>query len=352
MQKEEILSLVRKHILSLKPYSSARDEFSGKDGVFLDANENPFGELNRYPDPHQKELKKRLSEIKSVPVNNIFVGNGSDEVIDLAFRIFCNPGNDKALIFTPTYGMYEVSAEINEVELIKIPLTATFQIDFNALENHMGDETLKLIFICSPNNPTSNSLENIEKVLQKFKGIVIVDEAYIDFSKKNSFLTKIDEYPNLIVMQTFSKAWGLAAARVGMAYSNDLIISLFNKIKPPYNVSEPNQKAALKALDDTEGFEKRKSIILEQRTWLENQLNGLAVVIKIYPSDANFLLVEMTDANKIYNELVNQKVITRNRHSVVKNCIRITVGSPEENQVLIKALEKVGRPESEVGRKV
>jgi histidinol-phosphate aminotransferase len=341
MQKTEINKLVRKNILSLKPYSSARDEFSGTDGVFLDANENPFGELNRYPDPRQKELKKKLSEIKSIPIENIFVGNGSDEVIDLTFRIFCNPGKDKALTFTPTYGMYEVSAEINDVELIKLPLTASFQIDFDALENYLDDASLKLIFICSPNNPTASSLENIEKVLQNFNGIVIVDEAYIDFSKASSFLTKIDQYTNLIVMQTFSKAWGLAAARVGMAYSNDLIISLYNKVKPPYNVSGPNQKAALKALEDKAGFEKRKSIILEQRTWLQNQLDGLPVVIKIYPSDANFLLVEMTDANRIYNELVNQKVITRNRHSVVKNCIRITVGSPEENQLFIEALSKL-----------
>jgi histidinol-phosphate aminotransferase len=341
MQKSEIINLVRKNILSLKPYSSARDEFSGSDGVFLDANENPFGELNRYPDPHQKELKAKLSEIKSVPVSTIFVGNGSDEVIDLTFRIFCNPGKDKALTFTPTYGMYEVSAEINDVELIKVPLTATFQIDFEVLENYLDETSLKLIFICSPNNPTANSLDKIEKVLQKFNGIVIVDEAYIDFSKASSFLTKIDQYPNLIVMQTFSKAWGLAAARVGMSYSNDLIISLYNKVKPPYNVSDPNQKAALKALEDTNGFEKRKSVILEQRAWLQNQLVGLAVVIKIYPSDANFLLVEMKDANRIYNELVNQKVITRNRHSVVQNCIRITVGSPEENQILVEALKKL-----------
>ena len=341
MQLTEINNLVRKNILSLKPYSSARDEFSGSDGVFLDANENPFGELNRYPDPHQKELKSKLSEIKSVPVENIFVGNGSDEVIDLTFRIFCNPGKDKALTFTPTYGMYEVSAEINNVELIKVPLTAEFQIDFNALENYLSDENLKLIFICSPNNPTANSLKNIEKVIQKFKGIVIVDEAYIDFSKASSFLTKINQYPNLIIMQTFSKAWGLAAARVGMAYSNNTIISLYNKVKPPYNVSGPNQKAALNALNDAAGFENRKSIILEQRTWLQNQLIELAVVLKIYPSDANFLLVEMTDANRIYNELVNQKVITRNRHSVVQNCIRITVGSPEENQILVDALKKI-----------
>jgi histidinol-phosphate aminotransferase len=341
MQKEEISKLVRKNIFSLKPYSSARDEFSGTEGIFLDANENPFGELNRYPDPHQKELKQKLSIIKNVPVENIFIGNGSDEVIDLTFRIFCIPGKDKALIFTPTYGMYEVSAEINDVELIKIPLTNTFQIDFDALENYLDDENLKLIFICSPNNPTANSLENIPEVLQKFKGIVIVDEAYIDFSNSGSFLAIIDQYPNLIVMQTFSKAWGLAAARVGMAYANNMIISFFNKIKPPYNVSDPNQKAALKALEDKAGFEKRKSIILDQRTWLQNQLADLAVIIKIYPTDANFLLVEMTDANRIYNELVRQKVITRNRHTIVSNCIRITVGSPEENQVLIKALKKL-----------
>ena len=237
--------------------------------------------------------------------------------------------------------MYEVSAEINDIELIKVPLTAEFQIDFDALENYLEDETLKLIFICSPNNPTANSIDNIEKVLQKFKGILIVDEAYIDFSKASSFLNKIKQYPNLVVMQTFSKAWGLAAARVGMAYSNDLIISLFNKVKPPYNVSGPNQKAALNALEEDAGFEKRKLIILEQRMWLQNQLAGLAVVIKIYPSDANFLLVEMTDANRIYNELVNQKVITRNRHNVVQNCIRITVGSPEENKILVEALKKI-----------
>lgn len=341
MQKEQINKLVRKNILSLKPYSSARDEFSGSEGVFLDANENPFGHLNRYPDPHQKALKKRLSEIKSMPVENIFVGNGSDEVIDLTFRIFCNPGSDKALTFTPTYGMYEVSAAINDIDLIKIPLTASFQIDLDALQNYLGDENLKLIFICSPNNPTANSLENIEKVLQKFKGMVVVDEAYIDFSRGDSFLDKIEEYPNLIVMQTFSKAWGLAAARVGMAYANSEVISFYNKVKPPYNVSEPNQQAAFVALADVAGFEQRKSVILSQRTWLENQLPALAVVKKIYPSDANFLLVEMTDANRIYNELVGQKVITRNRHSVIENCIRITVGSPEENQKLVDALKKI-----------
>ena len=337
----ELRERVRPNILKLKPYSSARDDFQGHEGIFLDANENPFGELNRYPDPHQKELKKKLGALKSVPVETIFIGNGSDEIIDLTFRIFCCPGKDKALTFSPTYGMYEVSAEINDVELIKVPLNTDFQIDFEAFEKQINDKDIKLIFVCSPNNPTGNSLYNIEQVLAKFDGIVLVDEAYIDFSMEQSCREMISRYPNLIVMQTFSKAWGLAAARVGIAYADAAIIGIFDKVKPPYNVSELNQKAALKALEDLEGFENRKKIILEQKAWLEKQLPGLKPVIKIYPSDANFLLVEVTDANRIYTELVNRKVITRNRNSLVKNCIRITVGSPEENLKLIEALRKI-----------
>lgn len=339
----ELEKIVRKNILNLKPYSSARSEFTGKEGVFLDANENPFGTLNRYPDPFQKELKSKLGILKSIAVENIFIGNGSDEVIDLAFRIFCEPGKDKALTFSPTYGMYDVSAEINDVDLIKVPLNASFQIDFAALENHLNDESLKLIFICSPNNPTGNNIENIDLVLQKFKGIVIVDEAYIDFSTAGSFINKIKQYPNLIVSQTFSKAWGLAAARVGTAYADISIISLFNKVKSPYNVSELNQKAALSALENYSEFEKRKAIIIEQKEWLKKQLSTLPVVNKVYPSDANFILVETADANRIYNELVDQKVITRNRNALVKNCIRITVGTAEENKKLINELSKIIR---------
>lgn len=339
----ELEKIVRKNILNLKPYSSARSEFTGKEGVFLDANENPFGTLNRYPDPFQKELKSKLGVLKSIAVENIFIGNGSDEVIDLAFRIFCEPGKDKALTFSPTYGMYDVSAEINDVDLIKVPLNASFQIDFAALENHLNDESLKLIFICSPNNPTGNNIENIDLVLQKFKGIVIVDEAYIDFSTAGSFINKIKKHPNLIVSQTFSKAWGLAAARVGTAYADISIISLFNKVKSPYNVSELNQKAALIALEDYSEFEKRKAIIIEQKEWLKKQLSSLPVVNKVYPSDANFILVETIDANRIYNELVDQKVITRNRNTLVKNCIRITVGTAEENKKLINELSKIIR---------
>lgn len=337
----ELEKIVRKNILNLKPYSSARSEFTGKEGVFLDANENPFGTLNRYPDPFQKELKLKLGALKSVAVENIFIGNGSDELIDLAFRIFCEPGKDKALTFSPTYGMYDVSAEINDAELIKVPLNTSFQIDFGALENHLNDELLKLIFICSPNNPTGNNIENIDLVLQKFKGVVIVDEAYIDFSTAVSFINKIKQYPNLIVSQTFSKAWGLAGARVGTAYADISIISLFNKVKSPYNVSELNQKAALNALENYSEFEKRKAIIIEQKEWLEKQLTTLPAVNKVYPSDANFILVETVDASRIYNELVDQKVITRNRNTLVKNCIRITVGTAEENKRLINELSKI-----------
>lgn len=337
----ELKNLVRNNILTLKPYSTARDEFTGNDAIFLDANENPFGELNRYPDPHQKELKIKLSEIKSIPTENIFIGNGSDEAIDLAFRIFCNPGADKALIFQPTYGMYEVSAKINDTELIKVPLNSSFQIDFKIFENYLNDERIKLLFICSPNNPTGNIINNIDLVLQNFKGVVIVDEAYIDFCNIESFISKINQYPNLIVLQTFSKAWGLAAARVGVAYANSEIISLFNKIKPLYNVSELNQNVVINSLCNLSEFEKHKVIILEQKMWLEFELTKISFVKRIYPSDANFILIETTDANNIYNELVKQNVVTRNRNNLVKNCIRITVGTPEENQKLINEMSKI-----------
>lgn len=334
-------NIVRENILRLKPYSSARDEFNGTNGIFLDANENPFGYLNRYPDPYQKELKKQLSNYRSIPTENIFIGNGSDEVIDLAFRIFCNPGKDKAVTFSPTYGMYDVSAEINEVALVKVPLNQAFQIDLEKFEEVLKMDSLKLILICSPNNPTGNSIDHIETILQKFEGIVLVDEAYIDFSTQESLLQKIKLYPNLMVVQTFSKAWGLAAARVGIAYAGEAIISLFNKVKPPYNVSKLNQEAASKALTNFNEFEKNKKVIIKQRNWLEKELKSSPHIKKIYPSDANFILVETTNANYIYNQLVANQVITRNRNNLVNNCIRITVGSPEENQQLINVLNRI-----------
>ena len=336
----DLQKLIRPSLLNLKPYSSARDEFTGSEGIFLDANENPYGELNRYPDPHQKALKKKLSEVKSVAAENIFIGNGSDEIIDLIFRLFCVPVKDKALTFTPTYGMYDVSAAINNVELIKIPLNDSFQINENELSSYLTDENLKLIFICSPNNPTGNNIENISSIASKFKGIVVIDEAYIDFSEAKTFSKFINEMENIIVMQTLSKAWGLAAARVGMAFADRTIIQHLNNIKPPYNVSGLNQEAAINALNNRMIFEEQKKSILLQRDFLQQELNKISCVKKIFPTDANFILVEMTDADKIYNALVSKKVITRNRNSVVKNCIRITVGSPEENKILIKTLNE------------
>lgn len=335
----QLEKIVRPNILNLKPYSSARDEYTGKDAVFLDANENPFGELNRYPDPHQTALKEKLSSLKNIGTENIFIGNGSDEVIDIAYRTFCEPGKDKALTFSPTYGMYEVSAAINNIELIKIPLNENFQIDLALLNKYIDDDNLKLIFICSPNNPSGNNLNNMEDVLKRFNGIVFVDEAYIDFSDSESFLSKLSSYPNIIISQTFSKARGLAAARIGTAFAAKEIIELYNKVKPPYNVSKLNQEAALQSLQDEQQFEENKNTILAQRSFLQSELAKISLVKKIYPSDANFMLVEVEDADKIYNELVNQRVITRNRNSVVKNCIRITVGSEAENKKLIFALK-------------
>jgi histidinol-phosphate aminotransferase len=338
-----IKNLVRPNIIRLKPYSSARDEFSGLEGVFLDANENPYGTLNRYPDPYQKELKKKLIVLKSIALENIFIGNGSDEVIDLAFRIFCIPGLDKALTFSPTYGMYKVSAAINDIELIKLPLTNTFQIDLEHLKPFLSDTSIKLIFICSPNNPTGNLMNknDVVFILLNFNGIVILDEAYIDFAEEESLINLTAQYNNLIVSQTFSKARGLAAARVGLAYACEEIISLYNRVKPPYNVSVLNQQAAIDALNNQYDFQGNISKLLKERELLKNELLKLDVVQKIYPSDANFLLVEVANADEIYCALVKQGVISRNRNKQVANCIRISIGTADENQILITAFKKI-----------
>jgi len=337
----KIENLVRPNILNLLPYSSARDEFNGNEGTFLDANENPFGSLNRYPDPCQSELKEKLAALKKVSIENICIGNGSDEIIDLAFRIFCEPGKDKALTFSPTYGMYDVSAAINNVELLKIPLNDSFQIDLQKITPFFIDSSIKLLFICSPNNPTGNTIDSksIEFILHNFKGIVVIDEAYIDFSSQISKLKLLNSYSNLIVSQTFSKAWGLAAARVGVAYANETIISFYNKVKPPYNVSGLNQKAALNALNNQNIFDKNKSSILAEKQILKTELLKLNVVRNVYPSDANFLLVEFDNADDVYSYLVSQSIITRNRTTQVKNCIRISIGTSEENQKLVTALK-------------
>lgn len=337
----DIKSIVRGNILKLTPYSCARDEYKGSEGIFLDANENPYGTLNRYPDPYQKELKAAISENKNIPVSNIFVGNGSDEIIDLCFRTFCNPGKDKVLILPPTYGMYEVSAGINDVEVLKVPLDENFQPDIESITRHLNDQYLKLIFLCSPNNPTGNSIdeETIIFLLQNFKGIVVIDEAYIDFSSKQSFTPLVNSYNNIIVMQTFSKARGLAAARVGMAFTDPEIIEFFNKVKPPYNMSTINQKAALARLCQEEESRRLVTKIIRERKRVRQELEKLDVIEYVYPSDSNFLLVKVTDANGIYNYLVEKNIITRNRNSIIRNCIRITVGRVSENDSLLNALK-------------
>ncbi|NMB51287.1 MAG: histidinol-phosphate transaminase [Bacteroidales bacterium] len=338
-------SLVRPNVKSLVPYSCARDEFKGKEGVFLDANENPYGYLNRYPDPYQKDLKIAISKLKAIPTEKIFLGNGSDEIIDLTFRIFCNPGADKALTFSPSYGMYQVSASVNDVSIIKIPLDKDFQIDFENVKKHFSDKNLKIIIICSPNNPTGNLMNSkiVERIISQFHGIVLVDEAYMDFADKPSLLGKLSAYPNLIVMQTFSKAFGLASARVGVAYSNPEIIAYYNKLKPPYNISSLNQKAVLQKLTKLSTYTDQIKKIRKERERLSGELKKNPVIQKVYPSDANFVLIKVEDSAKLYNYLVDNRIVVRNRHSVIENCIRITVGTRSENNKLLTALNNFGK---------
>jgi histidinol-phosphate aminotransferase len=334
-------SLIRPSLRDLKPYSSARDEYTGKEGIFLDANENPYGNLNRYPDPYQRELKSALAQLRNVTSKQVFIGNGSDEVIDLCFRLFCEPGKDKVLQFSPTYGMYKVSAAINDVEVLDCPLDASFEIDLTKALQLIEQQQPKLIFVCSPNNPTGNlfSLETIKALAAASQGVVIVDEAYIDFANAPSAVSLIDTTFNLIVSQTFSKAWGLAAARVGIAYGNAQLITWLSNIKPPYNVSELNQQAALDALADKAGFEQRKRAILEEKQRLISFFKALPLVEKVYPSETNFILIKLPDATGWYERLISQQIITRNRSSVIADSLRITVGTPTENDILINAFK-------------
>jgi histidinol-phosphate aminotransferase len=339
----DINELVRENVIRLTPYSCARDEFKDKTGIFMDANENPFGNLNRYPDPYQRELKAKISKIKGIAEENIFLGNGSDEIIDLCFRIFCTPGTDKALTFAPTYGMYEVSASVNDIKVVKVPLNDSFQIDLKKVKPWFSDKNLKLIFICSPNNPTGNCMNysDIEYVITNFSRIVIIDEAYIDFSDKPSFIKMVERYPNLILMQTFSKAFGLAAVRVGMAFANPAIIQYFNKLKPPYNISTINQKAVLRKLEKVEECKSQTIKIKRERERLSASLQKMRITEKVYPSDANFLLVKVKNATRIYNTLIDKSIIVRNRSSVVENCLRVTVGRRSENNKLVNALNSI-----------
>ena len=344
MKEFDVNAWMRPNIRAMQPYSSARDEFHGSASVFLDANENPYNApYNRYPDPMQWRLKERISEIKGVPVESIFLGNGSDEPIDLLLRAFCEPGKEKMLTTDPTYGMYQVAAEVNNVACVKVPLREDFSLDLPALLAHIDDAT-KLIYLCSPNNPTGNSLghDAIREVLRRFGGIVVVDEAYIDFSAGPSFLREMGEWPNLVVLQTLSKAWGCAAIRLGMAFASPEIIGVLNKIKYPYNVNLLTQEKALELLDE-DRMHRQLAQILQERTRLRRDLSAIPLVRRIYPTDANFLLVDVGDADGVYHKLVEEGIIVRNRNRVTlcRGCLRITVGTPEEDDRLLEALKNM-----------
>ena len=342
-----IQKLIRPTIKALKPYSSARDEFQGNsdDMVFLDANENPFENgVNRYPDPQQRSVKSLLSEIKNIPENNILLGNGSDEVLDLIFRAFCEPNQDNIITLPPTYGMYSVLANINAIEIKSVQLDEYFQPKVDEILEVSNDNS-KLLFLCSPNNPTGNSFEakSIEELIKKFQGIVVIDEAYIDFSNEDSWLSRLSEFPNLIVTQTLSKAYGMAGIRLGICYASSEIISVLNRIKPPYNVNELTQQRAILQLKLNDLTKKQVADILTERKNLINQLNTVSYISKIYPTDANFVLVEVDDATKRYNQLIEKGIVIRNRTTQpgCENCLRLTVGIAIENKKLIKVMKEI-----------
>lgn len=344
-------NLLRENIKKLVPYSSARDEFKGEASILIDANENPFGsplnhDYNRYPDPLQHQVKAKLSKIKGVPSENIFLGNGSDEAIDILYRAFCAPGVDNVILVPPTYGMYEVSANINDVAFKKVNLTADYQLDLDGIANAIDAHT-KLIFICSPNNPTGNSIrrQDIEAILNNFQGLVVVDEAYINFSAVKSFTQELAEYPNLVVLQTLSKAWGLAALRLGMAFASKEIIAVYNKIKPPYNINQATQDIVLEALDQVDQVNDWIKETVAEREKLVRELLELDYVQHITPSDANFILVKMEQPREVYDYLVQYGIIVRDRSKVelCEGCLRITVGTPAENQILLEKLNQINK---------
>ena len=346
MKEFNIRTLIRTHLLEMKPYASARDEFTGKSEVYLDANENALGSvgsknLARYPDPHQQSIKEKLSVLKGIQPDQIFIGNGSDEPIDLLIRAFCAPERDEIIIQPPTYGMYEVSANINAVKVISVPLTAEFQLDKAAVLEAISADT-KLIFVCNPNNPTGTRLrtDDILSLARRFHGLVVVDEAYIDFSGQESFIGQIAENPNIVVLQTFSKAWGLAAARVGMLYAHAEVVAILNKIKPPYNVNAMSQEVVLEALGRVEDKTAYVAELVRLRAELQRELEKIPLVQKVYESDANFLLTKVNDPVALYHFLIEQGIIVRDRSKVqlCEGCLRVTVGTAAENKRLLEAM--------------
>jgi histidinol-phosphate aminotransferase len=340
----DIASLIRPELLDIKAYSSARDEFSTEEEmIFLDANENPFNtKLNRYPDPYQSKLKSKISELKNVDSKYIVFGNGSDEIIDLLIRLFCVPYTDKIMTFPPTYGMYKVTADLNAIGIQEVLLDENFQLKVDEILERITTET-KLIFFCSPNNPSGNTLnrEDVIRILHQFDGIVVIDEAYSDFSTESSFSELVEDYNNLVVMQTFSKAYGLAGARLGMCFTNPFIVDYLNKIKPPYNVNSLSQNIALEKLSSIKKIENQIKSIISERIKLENDLNHIDWITHIYPSQANFLLVKVDDANKRYKQFLDHRIVVRNRTTQpnCENCLRFTIGTPEENSTFLETIK-------------
>jgi len=331
----------RPNVQKLKPYASARDEYTGEAHIWLDANENPFESgLNRYPDPHQRTLKAAIAKEKSVKSDQIFLGNGSDEAIDLLIRAFCVPRQEAILALPPTYGMYAVSAALNDVEIVEVALTNDFQMDMASLLPKLQDSRVKLIFICSPNNPSGNLIErkDVLQVLESFRGIVVVDEAYIDFAESESLTQIIDEFPNLVVMQTFSKAWGLAGVRLGMAFAEARIIRILNRIKPPYNINSLTQKVVLEKLTQREDVLEAIQKIKSEKRRLVEALKSIPRCLDVFPSDANFVLARFENANELYDKLCKAGIVVRNRSGVVSNSLRLTIGTAEENDLLIEVL--------------
>lgn len=349
MNKPEfnIENLLRENIKNIKPYSSARDEYQevSDDMVFIDANENPFNtNVNRYPDPQQTKVKERLSELKRIPVNQMLLGNGSDEVLDLIFRAFCEPNQDNVIILPPTYGMYTVLANLNAVEMIEVTLNGDFEPNVDEIINQQNKNS-KLLFICSPNNPTANSfnVSSLQRLIKSFNGIVVIDEAYIDFSTQESWLSRLNEFPNLIVTQTLSKAFGLAGIRLGVCYASESIITVLKKIKPPYNINQLTQDKALERLHSIENVKAEINMIRNERAILIEALESITLVKKVYPSDANFLLVKVDDADSRYKQLIVKGIVARNRTNqpLCENCLRFTIGTSVENKILIEKLKEL-----------
>lgn len=351
---EFIQKLLRPNILTLLPYSSARHEFSGEASVYLDANENSLGGpvnplFSRYPDPNQSRLKEKIARIKNVKAEQIFLGNGSDEAIDILFRMFCVPGSDRVITCPPTYGMYSVSASIHDIKQINVSLNADFQLDVPALlRSFSGKE--KLLFLCSPNNPSGNSLNRADvlQILKEFEGIVVVDEAYVDFSKEPSWLSELNTHPNLVILQTFSKAWGLAGLRMGMAFASAELIAVMNRVKAPYNLSEVVQNLVYEALDKKDIMQEQVNLIIREREKLREAIAQIPMVKRVFPSDANFILVSMDNARAVYSRLLAEGIVVRDRSGVhlCDNCLRITIGTPEENRYLLEKLTQISQTET------